>query len=516
MSIQFPRNRKEVVDRAKADMQSQLPTTNPFLKNSYLGALITSCAGRVYEFYLQMKNALLMMFPDTATGAYLERWGSYVNVNRNAATQSTGYITFTGTPASGIPSGTTLSDSEGNTYTTTSAGTITYTPFSVASLTRSGDVATVVVTGTHNFATGQEVAITGATPSAYNGSNWVITVVDDTTFNFTITGSPSTPASGTIIAYAYVASVPVRSSVYGSGANLVSGTELTLNTPIAGVDNIALVGIDGITGGTDVESDTNYRERVLYRYQNPIALFNESAIKIKAFEVPGVTRVWVRQAGYTYNYTTAVASLTSSGLVATVTTTGQHQLESGQTITMSGATPTGYNITARILVLSSTTFAYNIPTTLSSPATGTLSYAPGVPAGQVLITFMRDDDSSGVPDAGEVTTVKNKILEIKPAHVYDDDVIVFAPTPVTVNFTFTALSPNTDTMKAAITAALTEMFKTQTEPQVNLPAAAYTAAIWQAVSEAGETVVSYTLSAPSGTISAGATGIPVLGTITYP
>ena len=514
MSIQFPRNRKEVVDRAKADMQSQLPETNPFLKNSYLGALITSCAGRVYEFYLQMKNALLMMFPDTATGAYLERWGSYVNINRNAATQATGYVNFTGTLTTVIPSGTLLSDSEGNTYTTTSAGAITAMSAGVSSLTRSGDTATVTTTGTHSFATGQEVTIAGATPSAYNGT-WTIVATSTTSFTFTITGSPSTPASGTITASTNMSNIPVRSSVYGQVANQDSGTELTLNTPIAGIDNITLVQYSGLSGGTDVESDADYRERVLYRYQNPIALFNESAILSQVFKVAGVTRAWVRGAGYTYGAVT-VSSLTSSGLIATVTTSSNHYLENGQLVTIAGATPSGYNITTRILVTTPTTFIYPLSGALSSPATGTITFARGVPAGQVLIFFMRDNDTSPIPDYGEVVDVYNKVLEIKPAHVYPSDVGVQAPVAVPTNFTFTALSPNTTTMQEAITAALTEAFKTQTEPQVNVPSAMYTAAIWQAVSEAGETVVSYSLSAPSGTISVGTNGIATLGTITYP
>lgn len=495
-------------------MQSQLPTSNPFLKNSYIGALVTSAAGRVYEFYLQLKNALLMMFPDTATGAYLERWGSYVNINRNAATQASGYIIMTGTATTAIPTGKTLTSDDGLAYVTTAAGVLVSSSLSVSSLTRSGTTATVVTAAVHSFATGMSVTIAGATPSAYNGAQ-TITVVDDNTFTFDITGSPATPASGTITATAVVARIPLTSVDYGQDQNQSSGVQLTFNAPVAGVDNIAYVDIDGITGGTDVESDSDYRARVLYRYQNPIALFNESAIKIQAFKTAGVTRVWVRQAGYTSN-AASVSSLTSSGLVATVTTASAHNLESGQLVTIAGASPSGYNITRRIIVLSSTTFAYPLDTSLSSPATGTITYAPGVPAGQVVVFFMRDDDSATIPDAGEVTTVKNKILEIKPAHTHSEDVVVQAPTAVTTNFTFTALSPNTDTMQTAITNALTAAFKDQTEPQVNVPAAMYTAAIWQAVSEAGETVVSYTLSGPSGDISVGANGIAVLGTVTYP
>ena len=68
---------------------------------------------------------------------------------------------------------------------------------SVTSITRSGSVATVTTSAAHNFVTDQVVEIIGATETDYNGKQ-SITVTSGTTFTYTVTGTPTTPATGTI------------------------------------------------------------------------------------------------------------------------------------------------------------------------------------------------------------------------------------------------------------------------------------------------------------------------------
>ncbi len=71
---------------------------------------------------------------------------------------------------------------------------------SVTSITRSGTTATVTIAN-HGYVTGDVIRISGATQAAYNG-NFTITVpVGSTnTFTYTVSGSPATPATGTITA----------------------------------------------------------------------------------------------------------------------------------------------------------------------------------------------------------------------------------------------------------------------------------------------------------------------------
>jgi uncharacterized phage protein gp47/JayE len=137
--------------------------------------------------------------------------------------------------------------------------------------------------------------------------------------------------------------------------------------------------------------------------------------------------------------------------------------------------------------------------------------------GQVTVYFTRDNDANIIPDASEVTTAKNKLLEIKPAHVDPDDVIVSAPTGVTVPFTFSALSPNTSTMQAAITANLQSLFRDDTTVGADLLRVSYEGTIFQTIDpDTGKQVSTFTLSTPTIDITIATGELPVLGNITYP
>lgn len=68
---------------------------------------------------------------------------------------------------------------------------------SVTSITRAGSTATLTTPAAHNFVTGQVVNVSGAGQTEYNG-DFPITSVTSTTFNYTVTGTPVTPATGTI------------------------------------------------------------------------------------------------------------------------------------------------------------------------------------------------------------------------------------------------------------------------------------------------------------------------------
>ncbi len=71
----------------------------------------------------------------------------------------------------------------------------------VAGITRVGTTATVTLAG-HGFVNGETILISGANESAYNGS-FVISNVTPNTFSYTVSGTPSTPASGAIFAQPY-------------------------------------------------------------------------------------------------------------------------------------------------------------------------------------------------------------------------------------------------------------------------------------------------------------------------
>jgi len=434
--LEIPTTSKEVENRAKTDVQRELPESNPFLRNSWLSALIVSFANRIFDFYLQLTAAIKESFPDTATGTFLERWAAIFGKQRLAATQSTGNVVATGTAGGIIPNGTVLTDTTSN-YTTTSSGTIAASSISITTLVRSATTATATTASDHGLANNVPVTISGAVETEYNVSSAAITVTGLDTFEYQVAGSPTTPATGTILADFTSVNIPVQSVGFGADTNQDAGATLSLQSPIVNVDSDMVVDFGAIGGGTDQEDDVSLRGRTLERIQEPVAHFNVSDIVDKAKEVAGVTRVFVQEV---------------------------------------------------------------------TPAVG-----------QVTIYFMRDLDANPIPTASEVTTTKDKILEIKPANTSDADVIVAAPTPVSTDFTFSALSPNTSTMQTAITSSLASFFDESTDVGVNIDEDAYRSAIFNTVDTAtGDTVLTFTLSTPATDVTISTGEIGVLGNVVYP
>jgi len=65
----------------------------------------------------------------------------------------------------------------------------------ISGITRSGSVATVTTVAAHGLTNGASVTIRGANEAEYNGT-FVVGGVTASTFTFTVSGTPTTPASG--------------------------------------------------------------------------------------------------------------------------------------------------------------------------------------------------------------------------------------------------------------------------------------------------------------------------------
>lgn len=301
MALDFPESRQEVYNRMLADVQSQLPTSNPYFIVSYLNALIAAMAGRIFEVDTQIELDLKQSFPDTATGEFLERWGSYRSVNLNSATASIGDITITGVNGATIPAFSLLTDESNIQYETQAEETISTQSLNVASLVRSGDTAILTTTSNHNLATNVVVTIQGADQVEYNVTTSII-VTSLNEFTYQLAGTPVTPATGSITVNLSYTSAAIKSTTTGSDTNATGGQKLSFVTQINDVDQATYVQFDGLTGGEDIETTASYRKRVLFSWQNPNTPFNAPNIIIQAENVSGVTRVWVfGNVGQPYN-----------------------------------------------------------------------------------------------------------------------------------------------------------------------------------------------------------------------
>lgn len=437
MPLNIPDSAARVTARAKADVQRELNQSNPFLKNSWLGAIVTAAANRIYDFYLQLLAAVRDNFPDTATDGALIRWAAIWGKQLLAASKSSGRVVATGVAGSIIPAGTVLTVSGVGSYNTTGAATVSAQTVNISDLTRSGTTVTVTTASSHSLANNVPVTIAGAANAEYNvaGVDIVVTAADK--FQYEIVGSPPDEIGTSATASFTAASVAVESQDFGASVNLAAGTELKLQSPVIGVDDVLAVDFGQIGGGTNEETEEELRARLLDRIQNPVAQFNEAAIVEVAKSVAGVTRVFVQEI---------------------------------------------------------------------TPAVG-----------QVTIYFMRDNDPDPIPSLSEVALVEAEILAIKPVNTADFDIFVSAPTGVPVNFTFSSVTPDTPTMRAAIGANLGQFFDERTEVGVNIDQDAYRAAIFNTVDTVtGATVSTFTLSAPTGDVTISAGEIGTLGTAVFP
>jgi len=292
--IEIPESAQEIDARSKADVQRELNQSNPFLKNSWLGAIVTAAANRIFDFYLQLKAAITQNFPDTATGEYLTRWAAIWGKQQLPASQSNGNVVATGVAGSIVPNSTTLTVTGVGEFVTTSSGTISNQTINIQSLSRSGTTVTAVTESNHNLADGIEVTVANATDAAYNVTATIIVTALDA-FQYEIIGSPA-DEPGTLADVSFTtANIPVQSVEFGQSVNLDAGTQLRLQSPIVGVDDVFTVDFGAVGGGTDQETEDSLRARTLDRIQNPVSNFNVAAITEQAKEVPGVTRVFVQE-----------------------------------------------------------------------------------------------------------------------------------------------------------------------------------------------------------------------------
>ncbi len=511
MPITTP-TRAEIINRMRTDVKAELPESDPFNQSGTINAELVAFGGRVREVYDQVEIVSRDTFVSTAEGQSLLDRASIQGLSLLNATQSEGLVTFTGSAGSLIPQGTEVRSQSGLIYNTQNSLTLQPVSLSVFSLTRIGVVATLITSSESNISTGMPIIISGSDQPEYNGT-FTVTVTDTDTFTFNVEGSPTTPATGTMLAEYSGGTITVKSEGTGQTQNLSSGAQVNLSATIAGVDDVGFVGLGGVDGGTDEETTEELRERTLFKMRNPATPFNVANITIEAQKVAGVTRVFVYEAEDLPQVVTPTSIIASAGFVI-VTFPLDHNLLTGMKISISGASVSGFNGTFRGMVISDTEFAYFV-SGLSGTASGTLviNY-PLIQLGQVAVYFVRDNDPNIIPSASEVSKVAESIEAIRPANTAPDDVLVRAPIPVNSDFIISVLSPDTIGIRNSIDANLNALFSDSALGE-NITEAQYVSAVQSSFDpETNSQVKTFSLNI-SGDIPALFNEIHVLNSISY-
>ena len=394
-----------------------------------------------------IRDLELEAFPQTATGSDLERWGAYENLPRNAASAAFGVINVPATIVGEVVPIGAVYNSDGLNYSPSQAAAAENITGALSSLIRVGSTVTATFEN-HGLATGQTVNISGADQTEYNG-DFTINVNSEDTFTYSVEGSPTTPATGTIIFSSIFASVPVVCTSTGLLTNRSSGSVLTLtSTPITNVSTTGFVTFSGLVGGAAEETDEGYRSRILLSRSTIEGVFTNDQIELAALGVAGNTRAFV-----------------------------------------------------------------------ISPELSTCSGSPTVPTpGQVAVYILRDNDPNITPTQVILDRTKEAIIENGrlPSNTSELDVFVLAPTLTPVNFTISGLTPDTSSMRSAVTANLQAFFEDNVQFGTNVTRESYLGAIQNTQDLiTGDIIETFNVNTPAGDVSVGATSIAVIGTVNY-
>jgi len=126
--------------------------------------------------------------------------------------------------------------------------------------------------------------------------------------------------------------------------------------------------------------------------------------------------------------------------------------------------------------------------------------------GTVGVTFMVDDETDPIPDAGKVAEVQAAIELERPVTA---TVVVFAPTEVTYDPTI-SIKPNTGDVRAEVTLALEDLLQRESEPGGTLLLSRVREAIATTPGEED-----HVLDSPTTNVTVAAGELLTLGTITF-
>lgn len=126
--------------------------------------------------------------------------------------------------------------------------------------------------------------------------------------------------------------------------------------------------------------------------------------------------------------------------------------------------------------------------------------------GTVTVRFVRDNDASIIPDAGEVTAVYDYIEARRPVTA---NLTVVPPVAVPLNFNI-AVTPNTAAVKAAVETELRDLIARESEPAGTILLSHIREAISIAAGESN-----YTMTVPSADVTNTVGNITTFGAITW-
>jgi large repetitive protein len=290
------------------------------------------------------------------------------------------------------------------------AFTAATTTSSISAATESGTTVTITTVANHNLVVGQQVTVAGIGTSGYNGTFTVTGIPTSKKFTYTassglgsagsLTGATAVGTTATITtstASGFVAGQAVDvSGITPSGyngtysLNTASGTTLTFPVAAGGFgaatsSSTALVTNDGVTASDFLTSASTAAPYTIGDPTTSILSASPNSPQQIGTNVTFTDTITPANLGgssspagtptgtvifFDNNVTDAIQSASESGTTVTITTTSANNFVPGQTVTIAGISPSGYDGNFTITGTGSNNFTY---TAASGLGTATLN-----------------------------------------------------------------------------------------------------------------------------------------------
>lgn len=254
------------------------------------GKIIGILAEREASLWQFLEEVYDSQYPASASESALDRVGEITGILRNGATLSTVTAYLGGTADTTIPKGTLAAvQNAGDQFRTMSeVDLVASANLSISSITWDTQTSTATATSTaHGLADNDWIFIVGADQAEYNGFFQVANTATDS-FDYTVTGSPVTPATGTIVGEM---PTPVQLESVNTGPVVaLTGTLNQIVNAISGWDRVENI-LDAKTGSLQ-ESDADFRTRRIDALQG-LGAARLEAIRGALMNVANVTQAQI-------------------------------------------------------------------------------------------------------------------------------------------------------------------------------------------------------------------------------
>lgn len=436
---------------------------NKQLQHSFFGGLISGMSTTIHTWYITFLNSITVwVITKAMKGEWLDAFGNYLRLQRKPATQSTGLINIQGTAGTVIPANTFFTLIDSGQYKTLFDYQIANLSISVASITAINNVATVNTTNPHNLATNNKVNIVGCLDINFNLSNVSIVVINEYkfTYNFTNTLNATSTTGG--LCNCNIASLSVKSVSTGATTNLSNGSALTLLNNILGADNTGYVNFYGLTGGTDQETDNNYRNRIDYKLFNNTQNYTYTGVQTYLLQkYSKITRIKILR---NYTESKAIKSITDHTIpdFKVIEFYNPHNIVEPMPFhQITGSSIAGLNQYDGFVVQIIDNYKILIYNAIAEEDTTSpnMQYVP-YKYGFNTLMFLKDNDLNIYPNNADILEIQNELINnIMPWTDSIDTFFVKSPRKQEVKFAFTSIVPNSVAMQTAIKNNLVDFFR---------------------------------------------------------